>query len=304
MSTLSEGIIFDIQRYCIHDGPGIRTTVFLKGCPLDCWWCHNPESKRPDREMVFWPGECIGCGRCTGVCAAVEDVISGRVLAPADLSGCDVCGDCADVCPTGALELVGREVTVEQVMEQVRRDIIFYDESGGGVTFSGGEPLMQPAFLLDLLAKCRSEGIHTAVDTSGHAAWKDLEPIAAGTDLFLYDLKVLDPEKHRELTGTGSELTLANLERLAGVHHGIRTRFPLVPGYTDDDDNLRDMARWLTRRGLRTVDVLPYHRTGMGKYERLGMEYRLGDLSPPPKERVERVRDVLRELGLSAEIGG
>lgn len=301
---LSKGTIFDVQRYCIHDGPGIRTTVFFKGCPLDCWWCHNPESKRVGREMIFWRQKCIGCGACATVCPQAADITHGEAEPPFDLAQCDLYEKCAGVCPTEAMELVGRDITAEDLMKELRKDIVFYDESGGGVTFSGGEPLMQASFLLDLLQRCHREGIHTAVDTSGHAAWKDMQRVAAQTDLFLYDLKVMDCQKHVELTGVSNELTLGNLEKLAGVHRRIRVRFPLIPGYTDGEDDLKEMACWLVAVGLHNLDLLPYHRTGMDKYKRLGMQYRLETLFPPSEKRVEAVRDLLVGFGLSVKIGG
>ncbi len=296
--------MFDIQRYSIHDGPGIRTTVFLKGCPLDCPWCHNPESKRRGGEIVFWRGRCIGCGACRAACqwAGKHLQRTGHVLA----ADCAMESRlCAEVCPTGALEEIGEEMTSERVMDVLRRDIIFYDESGGGVTFSGGEPLMQPDFLGALLCGCRAEGIHTAVDTCGYASPAEIEAVARHTDLFLYDLKAVADGLHRRLTGVSNAQILENLERLGKMGVEIAVRVPLVPGYNDAPGDMAEMGRWLAERNLRRVHLLPYHGTGAHKHEMFGMELRVrDDLAAPTEEATEETRNLLSGFGLDVRIGG
>ena len=213
---MASGTIFNIQRYSIHDGPGIRTTVFLKGCPLSCWWCHNPESQKYGVQLVLWKERCIGCGGCNSVCP--EGAISGGGFPPViDSEKCSGCGLCAEECPAVALEMVGKTVSSDYVMKEIEKDLIFYDQSGGGVTFSGGEPLMQPEFLAELLEKCKARDIHTAVDTCGYANWEVLS-IAGLTDLFLYDIKHMDDLVHTRTVGVSNRIILENLAKLARVH--------------------------------------------------------------------------------------
>jgi pyruvate formate lyase activating enzyme len=300
---MTEGTIFDIQRYSIHDGPGIRTTVFLKGCPLNCWWCHNPESQRYGPLLVFWKDRCIGCGDCERICPEHAVSVAG-ILHEIDREKCRCCGSCAKACPAAALEMIGRTVTVEYVMKEIEKDLIFYDQSGGGVTFSGGEPLMQPEFLKSLLKECRARDIHTAVDTSGYASWDVLSGLYGFTGLFLYDIKHMDDNVHTKVTGVSNRIILENLERLAKVHSRIIVRVPLVPSINDDRANITKTARFISSIGLREVNVLPYHRTGMDKYARLGKEYRLTDTREPSEEMTGRVAEVFSKYGLNVKIGG
>ncbi len=278
--------------------------MFFKGCPLDCWWCHNPESKRRHREMIYWPDRCIRCGSCALAWDGASDIVQGKARPPYILGGARDYESAAAACPTTAMEVVGREVSPGALMRELERDILFYDESQGGVTFSGGEPLCQPEFLLEVLDLCRARGIHTAVDTSGHCAWDDLAAVAARADLFLYDLKAMDPGLHADLTGMDNGLILSNLQRLAACHSGIRVRLPLVPGHNDHEGGLIMAGRHLASLGISDVDVLPYHPTGAGKYHRLGMEYRLESLLPPGTERLGEVRQLLQNMGFAVEIGG
>jgi pyruvate formate lyase activating enzyme len=300
---MTEGTIFDIQRYSIHDGPGIRTTVFLKGCPLNCWWCHNPESQRYGPQLVFWKDRCIGCGDCERICPE-HAVSAAGILHEIDRGKCSCCGSCAKACPAVALEMIGRTVTVEYVMKEIEKDLIFYDQSGGGVTFSGGEPLMQPEFLKSLLKECRARDIHTAVDTSGYASWDVLSGLYGFTGLFLYDIKHMDDNVHTKVTGVSNRIILENLERLAKMHSRIIVRVPLVPGINDDRANITKTARFISSIGLREVNVLPYHRTGMDKYARLGREYRLTDTREPSEEMTGRIAEVFGKYGLNVKIGG
>jgi len=302
--VLVGGVIFDVKRFSIHDGPGIRTTVFLKGCPLNCWWCHNPEGQAPGPELVLRAGRCIGCGACLEVCPQGAISLDSGV-ARTDRERCDLCGACVEVCYTGAREVAGREMTVQQVVAEIERDIPFYDQSGGGVTFSGGEPLLQQDFLLALLQACRERGIRTGVDTCGYAPWETLDRVRRLTDLFLWDLKLMDDARHREYTGVSNRLILENVRALSERGHAIFLRLPIIPGVNDDDGNIRQTGAFAAALPhLARVDLLPYHPTGVGKYERLDQVYRLPDTRPPSDGRIEEIVDMLRGFGLQVKIGG
>ena len=231
------GVVFDIKKFSIHDGPGIRTTVFLKGCPLRCLWCHNPESQRSGPEVMLRGERCIACAACLEACAQGAITINGSG-AVTDRALCIECGLCTASCYAEARELVGRTMTVAEVLAEIEGDISFYDESGGGVTFSGGDPLLQRDFLLALLKACRAKEIHTAVDTSGSFSWPALEMIRPYVDLFLYDLKLMDEERHKRVTGVSNRLILQNLEALSKLGHKIIIRVAVVPGINDDERNI------------------------------------------------------------------
>lgn len=285
------GSIFNIQRYSLQDGPGLRSTVFMKGCPLACKWCHNPESQSAETEFLRLENRCMGCGRCT------PEELAGHAAGkgPADV----------DACPTGALQQVGQAVEPADLVRQLLRDRIFFDESGGGVTFSGGEPLQQTPFLLDALARLRAEGVHTALDTCGYAPWERLASAAGMASLVLYDLKLMDPERHRAATGQSNRVILDNLRALAGVHPELWIRVPVIPGLNDDLENLRATADFLAPlAAVRRVDLLPYHRTGQAKFARMGLDYALPDLQPPTPQRLEALAEVFRSRGLVTCTGG
>jgi pyruvate formate lyase activating enzyme len=301
---LSTGIIFDIRRFSIHDGPGIRTTVFMKGCPLSCPWCHNPEGIDPAPALVYRANRCLRCGTCLPLCP--QGAIGWSNDMPTlDREKCIACGTCVAACYAEARELAGREMTVGQVVAELERDRVFYDQSGGGVTFSGGEPLLQAGFLLALLQECRASGLHTALDTCGFAPWEVLDRVRESVDLFLYDVKLIDEARHRYYTGVSNAPILDNLQALAQRGQAIVLRVPILPGINDDEETVRQIgALAASLPHLRGVDLLPYHRAGIEKYGRLDQDYRLPELCPPSAEQVEAIAHLLAGYGLEVRIGG
>jgi len=300
---ITTGTVFNIQRYSIHDGPGIRTTVFLKGCPLDCWWCQNPESQLSGQEMIFWGDRCIGCGACSTICPS--DAIQIKNGIPiTEKEKCILCGKCIEKCPALAREMIGKKLTTEEVIKEIEKDLVFYKESGGGVTFSGGEPLGQSEFLEGLLSGCRKKKIHTAVDTSGYISWEILNKISPKVDLFLYDLKLMDNERHKKYTGEFNELILENLKKLSSVHNNILVRFPVIPGINDDYQNIKEIGKFLSSLKITQVNLLPYHYIGIDKYRRLGMTYRLAGIQSPSEERLSEISVILSKFNLNVKLRG
>jgi pyruvate formate lyase activating enzyme len=301
------GLVSDFQRFSVHDGPGIRTIVFLKGCPLRCAWCANPETISPRPEIMLIPHNCIGCGKCYDVCPKGCFGERAERVSKIDRDTCLLpeCGKCQHVCYANAINISGRYLTVEEVMEVVERDREFYDRTGGGVTFSGGEPFAQPDFLLKLAYRAKTANLHTAVETCGQAKWDVLGPILEYLDLVLFDLKHMDPGKHLQGTGVSNELIVKNLMHIGSSGTPVRARLPLVPGFNDTVDNVRATAAFVAGlSSLEALDILPYHRMGEPKWRHLDREYRLHGVHPPDRERVYELAEIARSYGIEVTVGG
>ena len=301
---MTTGTICDIKKFAIHDGPGLRTTVFFKGCPLACWACHNPEGKEKRVDLLIREDRCILCGDCIEVCEPGSISLDEGTLR-VDRSTCTCCGLCIDRCLPGALMIAGRDVTVEEVLETIERDTVFYDRSGGGVTLSGGEPLSQPEFLLELMRGCKERDISVTVDTSGYAPLSLVKSVAELADLFLYDLKLIDAKRHEEFTGASNETILANLKWLSDRGAQVIVRVPLFSGINDDRENITALGKFVSGLPNRhTIDLLPYHRTGIDKYKRLGHAYKLEGALPPSEEVTGTVVRTLKAFGLQVLVRG
>jgi len=304
MTNANTGEIFDIKKFAIHDGPGIRTTVFFKGCPLSCWWCHNPEGLSRDTHRLYRPERCVGCRECLAACAygAIQDFEGQLQWTAAD---CRYCRSCADICPAEAVEFIGKSMTVDEVLTEISKDALFYDQSRGGVTFSGGEPLMQPGFLMQLLDVCGEHGFHRTVDTSGHVDTHLLLDAAARTDLFLYDVKHMDSEKHLRYTGVSNDKILNNLKQLSRRGSNIIIRLPVIPGINADAENVdRTGALAASLTGVIGINLLPYHRAAEAKYRNLGLKNKASDVQRPSADVIESVARQLASYDLEVKIGG
>ena len=269
---MSKGVIFNIQRYSIHDGPGIRTTVFLKGCPLSCFWCQNPESQTKKPEIFLDKSKCILCGRCVAICPTGATSLLEESSA-IDRSICIGCGKCAEVCPNETRRVIGKFMTVDEVVSEALRDTKFYENSGGGITLSGGDPLAQPNFALSIMQRCKNEGLHVTLDTCGYAPWTTMEKLLKYVDLVLFDIKVMDAAKHHEAIGKNNRVILMNAKRVAKLKP-MRVRIPVIAGFNDSLEEVRKIAHFTKNElGLVDIDLLPYNKMGEVKYEYLDRSY-------------------------------
>lgn len=302
---MNQPFIFDIKRYAINDGPGIRIVIFMKGCNLNCAWCHNPESISTETERMYAPSKCIRCGTCVIACPEKAITLtSGGIIT--DTERCNISGCCAEVCPTKAIELSGKSMSVAEIMNEIEKERVFFDQSGGGVTFSGGEPLLQSKFLIELLDECGKRGIHRAVDTAGLANTEIIQTVAKRTDLFLYDLKLMDSERHRKWVGVSNEKILENLKLLAETGEKIIIRIPLIGGVNDDAENMHATARFVASLSgeKKEVNLLPYHKIAHTKYQKLGRPEDFQLLEEPTKDAQLQALNIFQEYGIVASIGG
>lgn len=297
------GLVFDIQRFAVHDGDGIRTLVFLKGCPLSCTWCQNPESMSPTPEVWSIEHRCIDCSICVEQCPTSALSMNGKITI--DRDACTTCGSCVATCYAGSMNVVGRYLTPEELFKEIDRDRLFYETSGGGITFSGGEPTAQPAFLSAMLKRCKKSGLSTAIETCGLVPWKTLNGLLDDLDLVLIDIKHMDPKEHQKYTGASNELILENIRKMDAAGMRMRIRFPLIPGINDSEENIATTADFVGQLNhVERFDVLPYHRLGEPKWEQLDRPYELHGLEPPTKEVVHKVAALFKEAGLPVSVGG
>ncbi|WP_243277040.1 glycyl-radical enzyme activating protein [Desulfallas sp. Bu1-1] len=301
-----EGLVLNIQRFSIHDGPGIRSLVFLKGCPLRCQWCCNPESQNPYVEMLFQANKCIACGQCVKACPI--GAIGSLPGLEVDRKLCNNCGDCASVCPSGARNMAGRKMTVSQVISELNKDSVFFKYGSGGLTVSGGEPFLQPAFTTALLKAAKGRGFNTAIETCGYCDREILRDCLDILDEIYIDLKCMDAFKHQRLTGVKNETILSNISYISGLSPNHRfsliIRMPLIPGLNDSEKDIDEAAEFLGGLKISRVELLPYHRFGVGKYRQLNREYSLEQIPVPPKESMEHIAQKFKSLGLNCQVGG
>lgn len=288
-----EGLIFDIQRFSIHDGPGIRTTVFMKGCSLNCKWCHNPESINRKKEIQTYFHKCIGCGKCFEICpVGAHTVVDGEHIY--NRKTCMQCGKCTNSCYSGSLVMTGKEKTAEEILEEVEKDILFYRNSGGGVTLSGGEPLLQSGFAARVLKLCKDKGINTAVDTAGNVPYSAFEEVIPYTDLFLFDIKIMNPTEHKKYTGADNIRIFRNLIKLDKTGIPIRVRIPIITGVNDEKIDFETTAEFLSKfKNIESVGLLPYHNLGAGKLESLGIDVLKTAFATPSVEKMNGLYEIL-----------
>lgn len=298
----ASGTVFDIQRFSLHDGPGIRTIVFLKGCPLSCKWCSNPESQNMKPVIMYKKNECLHCGRCINACS--RKAISFENKTFIDRSICTGCGECANACPAGALVVKGKTMTVQQLIRELKKDATTYRRSGGGITLSGGEPLVQYEFAAELLRACKAQGWDTAIETTGAGITEAVEKVIPYVDTVLLDIKHLDTEKHKKFTGIGNEQILKNAARISQISSTV-VRVPVIPGFNYSEEEIRAITEFAKMmRGVRTIHLLPYHTFGENKYDLLGRDYALADIKPLKPEELEHLKTMVEREGFQCIIGG
>ncbi|MCB2295630.1 glycyl-radical enzyme activating protein [Clostridium algoriphilum] len=299
----TKGIVFDIQKFSVHDGPGVRTIVFLKGCPLSCKWCCNPESQIEMPQVMFMEQNCTGCKRCSEVCKnfAINFNLPNRV----DQSKCVHCGKCVEVCFSEALNMAGNVKSVKEILTELSKDDIIYRRSGGGITLSGGEALAQPDFTKELLKGCKAKGFHTAIETSGFTSRTVLERVLPWLDLIMLDIKHMDSNKHKEYVGQNNETILENAKIIAQSGKPLIIRIPIITGFNDDENNIRATAKFVVSlKKVKEIHLLPYHRLGQNKYDYLGYKYKMPELKPPLEEDMTYLKKVVEAEGLVCKIGG
>jgi len=307
MNTKVKGLVASIKRFAIHDGPGIRTIVFMKGCPLRCIWCSSPQTQNPYPEIAYYEEKCIGCGGCLKVCSENAITIDKQGKKWINRLRCTNCGKCAEACPTEALKIVGQFMTSEEIITEIDKDRLFYQESGeGGVTISGGEPLMQTEFVKEVLRKCHEQGIHTAIETSGFVEWREFRNVLGHVDLLFCDIKHMNSEKHKELTGVSNQLILENIRKVdQKCDVPVILRFPLIPSINDSEENLINLAKFITSlKRINTLEILPYHRLGEHEYKTLGREYKLKEVEVPSDDYLQEVKEFMTSQKLKVDVLG
>ena len=298
-----KGVVFDIQRFSVNDGPGIRSIVFLKGCPLSCLWCCNPESQRIEPDVMYDLKKCIGCGKCTKACQ--QGAIGSGNLAWIDRTKCIGCGECVNVCPTGALSLKGEVMSINEIIQVLRRDAHYFRQSGGGVTVSGGEPLTQWQFTTELLKACKAQGWETAIETTGLGSDEAIESVIPYVDLVLLDCKSTDPEVHKRVTGVSNERIRKNSAKIAAMANKVIMRVPTIPTVNATEEEFHRIAEFAKSLNIDTVHVLPYHTLGESKYEMLGKAYEMGyEIKSLPREEAAVYQKILQSHGLNSVVGG
>jgi len=300
-----EGKIYDIQRFAIHDGPGIRTLIFMKGCPLTCLWCSTPQTQKSSPDLLYIETHCNKSLRCVDECPEKAIIFSDKEKIEINRNLCNSCGKCVDVCPSQALKLVGEQKTVEQLFQDIKKESNFYRRSGGGVTIGGGEPTMQHEFVAALLKKCKEMYVHTAMETCGYVKWEQLAKILEHIDLLYFDIKHMDSRIHEEITGVSNELILENARKASKIQP-IIIRIPLIPGLNDSEENILNTAKFASELGgnFLRIELLPYHKFGTGNYEQLGREYKLKDTEPPSEEHMNNLKKIIESCGVKVQIGG
>ncbi len=300
-----KGLIYDIQKFAIHDGPGIRTLVFMKGCPLKCLWCSTPQTQKSSPDLLYIEVHCNFCHSCVDACPKEAIKISEEGKIKIDRNLCNTCGECVEICQNEALKIAGDERTVEVLYQEIVKDSPFFRRSDGGVTIGGGEPTMQPEFVSTLLIEFKKTFIHTALETCGYAKWENLEMILEHIDFLYFDIKHMDPLEHKKITGVSNELILENVKK-ASKMRPIIIRIPLIPGLNDSEENLLNTAKFAAKLGknLLRIEILPYHKFGTGTYKQLGREYKLEDIEPPSEEYMNKLKKIIESCGVKVQIGG
>ena len=301
---MEKSIIFDIQKFSVHDGPGIRTILFFKGCPLECKWCANPESQRFIPDLLFFPGKCIGCGQCISACAQ-HCITRNNERLEFNRQNCSLCLQCTEVCHSGARSVSGREMTTKEIIEEADKDMVFYKMSGGGITFSGGEAMCFPHAVAEIAAAYKERGISTALETCGHVLWENYEKVLPLIDVLLFDLKVMDSHRHLEYVGCFNDQIVDNLKRACKMAD-TTVRIPIIPSINDSHEDIKAFGTFLEtiRDDLKGVSLLPYHDFGVGKYAALGREYSLHHIKAPMDHHMEQMKEQLETYGLKVKIGG